>query len=599
MSLTRRRWPRVTAMLIFVVLSASACGLFSSPKTILIRSDMPTQGMQEQISYVLTANPDDTSETNVSQLTGMNGASPTPMTTTFGKGAGARTEIVQIAGTDGSMHNVLSMTKQTVGFGLTRSLVASLATYQMRDVKGDQVCGAKVELDFQPSFLQLFSTRGQGWDAVFLYNVPCPASDPTGSLDIAHATLDGLIISQQTVLRITGKPIFMNRGRSVTVVGGPPAALRPGWWEVNALPHSNNSILGAADMVRSMVSDLNTSPTPWLGFNPNGRFASSQLVMSTGDADQYNLKRIFLNRQSDYMVYFRSAPTDPWHSIDVHPIYNYVWNDWSSLFAAVNGFNPLNVDSKIGADGYPKDPNDPVLKEIERNGCQNCANAELSQIQFRDGNSGRVLYAITLRAYYGANSTLIMYGKVPQALNSLEAQASAQRKSEGVNTCPVQYSNTGNVDVADPCVDLLREGAMWNLITENPQSFGMDEVGQFEVRDNSQWANQCSGSGQDTTCTLVPQNRQLNADYMFDNPDATAAWDMTQLEGPVGMDTLGSGYTSGPGTGDGMAFALAQSVVKWDYFHGITDPAVVFALDGPDQLPSVLASAWTAMQNNN
>jgi len=577
----------------------SSCGLLSSPKTILIRSDMPTQGMTEQISYNLTANPGDTSETNVSTLTGMNGTSPTPMTTTFGKGAGGRTEVVQVAGTDGSMHNVLSMTKQTVGFGLTRSLVASLATYQLRDVNGNQVCGAKVELDFQPSFLQLFSTKGQGWTADFLYSVPCPASDPTGSLDISHATLDGLIISQQTVLRITGKPILMNRGRSVTVVGGPPAGLRPGWWEVNALPHSNNSILGAANMVRSMVNDLNKSPNPWLEFNPAGPFASSQLVMSTGDADQYNLRRVFLNRQSDYMVYFRSAPTDPWHSIDVHPVYNYVWNDWSSLFAAVNGFNPLHVDDKIGDDGFPKDPNDPVLKEVERNGCQNCSNAQLSQIQFRDGNSGRVLYAITLRAYYGANSTLIMYGKVPQALSSLEAQASTQRKSEGVNTCPAQYNNTGDVKIADPCVDLLREGAMWDYITKNPQTLGMDEVGQFEVRDNSQWASVCSGSGQDTSCSLVPQNRQLNADYMFDNPDAAAAWDITQLEGPVGMNTLGSGYISGPGTGDGMTFALAQSKIKWDYFHGITDPTDVFALDGPDQLPSVLTAAWNVMNNPN
>lgn len=592
----KRYLPLGAAAALAAVVSLAGCG---ASKIVLVTSDMSPQGMMFETHYKDDANPGDTSETNISTTQGMNGVSPMPITVTFDKGGDINSETVEITGTNGQKSTVLAMEKEKLGFGLTRSLTASVAQYQMRDIKGNNACGVKVDIGLAPSILQLFSTHGQGWDAQWFYGVPCTAT----TLDITHAKLYGVNISQQTVLRLTGKPMFSNRGRSVTVVGGPAAALKPGWWQYNALPNSNASILGAADLVKQMVQDLNSSPRPWMEFSPTGRFADSQLVMATGDADVYNLHRFILNRQSDYASFFRGSPTEAWHHINVHPDYNSPWNNWSSRFAEISdfsGFDPHNVQSNLNKYGFPKNPNDPVMKEIETTGCQNCPNAELAQIQLRDGNTGKIRYAMTTRGYLGATSSLMMFGKLPPSLSKLQQQAARVRKSQGIVNCPVQYNQVGqHATPADSCAELLREGAMQNLLTENPQHLGFDLVAQMQVKDNSTWEPSCSPYGNTVVCTPKAINRRLDATYKFDTANATNAWTAEQLLGPVGMNTLGFGYVSGPGTGDGMNFAMAQSVIRNQYLNGITDPEMVFALDGPVPLPGVLRAAGTELFGHN
>lgn len=598
LSLQTRRLLMAVAALLGLSLVASCT---SSSQDKLLRSDMPVIGMDGSVRYSITATPDGASETNQAVLTGMNNESPMPFTTTFGKGAGSTTQLVQATGPDGTAKNVLSMTKQTITFGLTNYLKADVATYEMKDAKSGRVCGAKVRLNFQPNAIQMFHDH-RGYDALWYYSVPCSKNDPFQKLEIAKGKLIGVVLNQQTTPRITGKPILFNRGHSITAVGGKLESLRPGWWMNNAKKNSNQSILGAADMTFDMVKDLDKSPQPWLSFNPSGSFAASgtELVYSAGDADVYtSFKRVFLNRQSDYVVHFRSAVTDPWHSIVIHPQYNKEWNDFAQNFKAIRDFNPLKVDDKINKDGFPKDPNDSVLKEIERSGCQNCSNAELEQVQWRDGDTGNILYANTLRAYIGAESTLTMFGKVPSSsLKSLQ-QRSKNYKSKGLTQCPVRYDDKGKK--ADDqlsksqCADLLREGAMWNLITEDPDSLGLDMVGQFRVRDNSTWASVCTGEGKDTSCSLVAQNRKLDASYLFNQTDTTKPWTVLQTLGNVGTKMLGYSYVSGPGTGSGMNFAMAQSVVRNAYNTGITNPETIFALDGTIQLPQTLKQASQAL----
>jgi hypothetical protein len=587
----------MTALLMVLALCLTGC--FGGDQAKLLKSDMPLTGMEASVSYRIDASTDGTSETNQATLTGMNTESPMPLTTTFGKGAGTTTQLVQATGPDGNPVNVLSMTKASLGFGLTRYLKTDVATYEMRDTKGSRVCGAKVRLNFQPNAVQLFGKDGQGYDALWYYSVPCDKADPKQQLDISHAKLIAVVITQQTTPRITGKPILFNRGHSVTIVGGPAAALQPGWWTYNARKGNNNSILGAADMTESMVKDLNSSSQPWLAFNPSGRFAASNLVYSAGDADVYtSFKRVFLNRQSDYIVNFRSSPTEAWRRIVVHPLYNIEWNDLAQQFKAIKGFNPLKVDSKIDKNGFPKDANDSVLKEIERSGCQNCSNSTLEQVQWRDGDTGKILYANTLRAYLGASSTLSMFGQVPSdSLSTLQKQANTgQQKSQGLTDCPVRYDSDGKKAKdqlsQDQCANLLREGAVWNLITEDPHTLGLDLVSQFRVADNSTWSSVCTGSGKDTSCNLVAQNEKLDASYLFSQTDTTIPWSVLQTLGEVGMRMLGYSYVSGPGTGSGMDFAMAQSVVRQQYQTGITNPEMIFALDARAlQLPYTLGQA--------
>jgi hypothetical protein len=580
----------------------SALASCATDQSTLLRSDMPIQGMDVSVTYRIESAPDGKSELNEAMLMGINAQSPLPqLVTTFGRGAGTRTQTVQVTAADGTAVNVLGMTKQTISFGLSDFLVVDAATYEMRDVNENRTCGAKIRMNFQPNAQQFFDGDRRSWDALWYYTIPC-GTDPSALLEIENAEFMGLVLNQQTSLRITGKPIFFNRGHSVTIVGGKPAELAGGWWTKNASPESNQSILGAADMIKALISDLDNSQDPWMAFSNTGEFQDSALVYSAGDADVFlSFRKQFLNREVDYIVNFRSTPEEPWHTIVVHPVYNFEWNDFGQNWEALgDNFNPAKIDERLDKNGFPKDPNDSVLKEIETAGCQNCPNPTLEQIQLRDGETGDILYAMTIRGYIGAENSLVMFGEVPSKLDDYQKEAQTRADAQGTTSCPVRYDDKGERLPTteqlsqDNCAKLLREGALWNWITENPDDFGFDVVGQFRVRDNSTWTSQCSGSGEYTSCVSVPVDRKLNASYLFNTADVQKSWVIMQLLGEVGVRTLGLSYASGQFAGSGLLFAMEQPMMRQQYFDGLSSPEMLFAFDARAlQLPDTLGQAWT------
>ncbi|MBI5466455.1 MAG: hypothetical protein HY974_04155 [Candidatus Kerfeldbacteria bacterium] len=594
------RWTGAGLVLALVAILAAGC--LESDQSILLRSDMPTNGLDVGVTYRIEAAPDGSSEINQAVLQGLNEVSPMPLlTTTFGKGAGTRTQMVQATTANGLAANVLGMNKPSVNFGLTKFEEVQPANYEFRDAAGNRLCGVKVRMNFKPNLIQQLKNNPRSWDALWYYDVPCPASPDPDRVEISQAHFRALVINQQWQFRITGKPIVFNQGHSVTIVGGKPAAIPPGWWETNASATTNDTILGAQKLLRSMVADLDTSPKPWLAFKADGPFADSQLIYSAGDANKvFTLQRAFLNRQTDYVVNLRSDPAKAWRTIVVHPVYNYEWNDFGQNWEAIKGHNPFKIDDRLNAQGFPKDPNDDVIKEIETEGCQNCQNATLEQIQLRDGATGRILYGMTIRGYIGAESSLVMFGGIPDkgSLGKYEAVGEKLQKNEGYTDCPTRYDENGNALSSDQqlsdkrCAELLREGAMWRFITENPDRLGFDLVSQYRVRDNSTWKQVCSGSGDNTSCSLVADESKLNATYLFNTQNVMKPWTVLQMLGEVGVRSLGLSYVSGPGTGSGMLFAMAQSLMRQQYKNGVTNPEMVFAFDARAlQLPATIAAA--------
>lgn len=638
--MSRKRWSKgLRRFVVGVTVAAmlTGCGLFGDDARVLLRSDPPIAGYTGSMLYSINATPNGDGETNQIVYRGVNGASPMPLlSTVFGKGASSRTQVAQISGEDGTAVNVLSMNKWGINVGLTDYLDSQVATYEQRDALNNRVCGAKVRLDFKPNIAQVVKSDKyrRAWDALFYYTIPCgstvvsvpPASNtaadgtktdttkpqtitkPNVVLDLSKAKFLGLVIDQQTTPRVTGKPIFFNRGHSVTVVGGRAASYVGGWWEAPA------GLLSASNLVINMVKDLDKNQ--WLGF---GDSANGGLVYSAGDADVYlSLKRIFLNRQSAYLVNFRSDPSEEWKRVLVNPIYNKEWNDFSQNYRALKGQDMPDIDDMVNQDtGLPKDIDKPdsddskALKEIETAGCQNCPNPELEQIQFvdaTDGSStnGQPLYAMTIRGWIGSQSSLVMFGKVPSTVDSYMSDAETHRKQLGMTDCPIQRNEKGErLDddhqySAKDCATWLREGALWDMLTHDASKFGFDTVGQFRVRDNSSWASNCSGSGENTTCNLVATNRRLDAAYMFtDTGDKLQkSWTIMQLLGEVGMRTLGMSYASGAYDGSGLDFAMAQPQVYNSYYTNMADPGhpynpeLLFALDARAlQLPTTLGLA--------
>jgi hypothetical protein len=601
-----------TLLVLFAWMTMGVAGCGGT--TTLIRSDPPINGMESSVKYTIDSTLNGASETNQSVYQGINGTSPLPLlTTTFGRGASSKTETVQATREDGTAVNVLGMNKRTINFGLTAFLTSELATYDMRDSKNDRVCGAKVRMTYQPNIAQqIFGAGlGSGWDVLWYYSVPC-ANTPEAPLDLANAKLTALVIDQVLNVRMTGKPLIWNRGHSVTIVGGKPTTLPGGWWKSNAM------ILNVATpMIKGLISDLNQKDNSWLQFTPGGPFAASKLVYSAGDADTYlTFKRVFLNRQSDYVVHFRGSPSEPWKIVVVHPQYNIEWNDLSQQWHALKSQAFPNIDDKIDQKtGLPKDFTDATVKEIETEGCQNCPNAGLEQILIRDGNSGRPLYAMTVRGYLGAKSSLVMFGGIPDlSLDSALNQAEAHRQRQGFDTtnhvlgyktngCPIQRDPDGKISdqqmTSDQCVKFLREGSLWDMLTQDPSKFGFDVVGQFQVRDNSTWHSQCDSDG--TNCINVADDTKLDASYLFSTagPKLQQAWTVMQLLGEVGVRTLGLSYTSGPGQGSGLLFGMEQPMMYQQYFSGISNPEMVFAFDARAlQLPQTLAAAGQVLYGN-
>ena len=647
MRLSRR--VKVAASLSAIAFLASSCTEIETRD--ILHSDPPTAGHNVTMQYTISATPDGNGETNQITMRGFNEASPMPwLTTGFGKAANSRTQTAQVTGADGTAINALSMNKWGNTVGLTEYLDSQSATFEQRDAFGNRVCGAKVRLNFKPNLAQqiLHDKYRRAWDALFYYSVPCtdvaqpvsttetpvtesteappPAvTKPNTKLDISKAKLLGLVINQQFVPRVTGKPIVYNRGHSVTIVGGRAARYKGGWWQ---MPSSQ---LSASNMIIDIVGDLDKHE--WLSF---GNKDNGSLVYSAGDADVYaSLNRIFLNRQSAYLVNFRAKPGDPWKRILVNPVYNTEWNDLSQQWHALTGKSMPNIDDMVDQNtGLPKDINDPNtessknLKEIEKAGCQNCPNPELEQIQLIDATEnspteGEPLKVITFRGWLGANSSLMFVSDgLPGRVDDYKDDAESRRKELGMNSCPIKRDENGNrLDAAhqyptdpahinDPngCMTLLREGALWDVLTNKADAFGFDLVGQFRVQDNSTWASHCSGSGENTTCTLDPIERKLDAAYMFTDAQDKMLESCTALQilGEVGMRTFGLSYASGAYDGSGLDFAMAQSVVYNGYFTNMADPnkpfnvEKLFALDARAlQLPGTLGEAIQYLYSNN
>jgi hypothetical protein len=623
MNQSRRRFPIVALAIVGLALSSCSFGPESS---VLVRSDPPIAGYTGSMLYTINSTPNGAGETNQISFRGINGASPMPLlTTSFGRGADSTTEVAQASDANATAINVLSMNKWGMNIGLTDYLDTKVATFEQRDALGNRVCGAKVRLDFKPNIAQaiLHDKYRRAWDALWYYTVPCadlsvPAVPGTTKapqiikpqmvLDLAKAKFLAMVIDQQTTPRVTGDPILFNRGHSVTIVKGRAAKLQGGWWETPA------SLLSASHLVTDMVKDLDHNQ--WLKFSDS---STGRLVYSAGDADVYlSLKRLFLNRQSDYLVNFRSSPSESWKRVLVNPRYNIEWNDFSQNYEALKGEKMPDIDKMVDQDtGLPKDIGDPTtddskaLKEIETAGCQNCPNPTLEQIQFVDETEGspsfgKPLYAMTIRGWLGSQSSLVMFGKVPGKVDSYLNEANDYGKKIGFDACPKVHTQAGKVAGKDrqmsstECSQYLREGPLWTMLTHDASQFGFDTVGQFRVRDNSSYASHCTGSGDSTSCNLVVTNRRLDAAYMFTDTNAKLqkSWTIMQLLGEVGMRTLGLSYASGQYDGSGLDFAMAQPQVYNSYYTNMADkqnpynPELLFALDARAlQLPETLGNA--------
>lgn len=611
----RQKWLVPFAVLLcFLLMSCGDSG-------VLLRGDPPITGFDGSLLYSINSSPNGGAETNQIVYRGVNDASPMPLlSTAYGRGASATTQTAQLTSANGTVVNVLAMNRIQLKVGLTEYLDAGVTTYEQRDALGNRVCGAKVRLDFKPNLAQaiLQDEHHRAWDSLFYYNAPCKSTSvatnghtitkPDDKLDLAHAKFMALVIDEQFTPRVTGDPIIVNRGHSVTIVGGVFTGYIGGWWESTA------SLVNASDVVAKMTKDLDQHE--WLRF---GDSSYGGLVYSAGDADVYaSLQRLFLNRQSDYLVNFRSKPSDPWRRILVNPVYNTEWNDLGQNWHALTGQDMPKISDLVDKNtGIPHDLDKPdsdnykALKEIETAGCQNCPNPELEQIRFMDATDGsptkgKPLYAMTIRGYLGSQSSLVLFGNVPGTVKSYQSAAEAHRTQLGMNKCPIRRDADGNKlsddqqYSADQCTNWLREGALWDLLTHKASSFGFDTVAQFSVRDNSSWASHCTGSGDDTYCTETVTNQRLDASYLFSDTGEKLlkSWTVLQLLGEVGMRMLGLSYASTAYGGSGLDFAMAQPAVYNSYYTDMADtehpynPEMLFALDARAlQLPNVLGQA--------
>jgi len=329
-------------------------------------------------------------------------------------------------------------------------------------------------------------------------------------------------------------------------------------------------------------------------------------------------ERLFLDRQVDYLVHFRSDPDLPWQKVLIHPQYNKEWNDVGQSWKALTGNDRPKLEDLVDKDsGLPKNLDKPDeqsfkdLKEIEKSGCQNCPNADLEQVQFINPETRQPLYAATIRGYVGSESSLVLLGRMPSSVESYLKQAEAQRDKS--RECPIRTDDSGKelddeeqFDEKD-CARWLREGSLWDMLTQDPSKANADIVGQFQVRDNSQYASHCSGSGESVSCETVVTSRRMDATYLFTNSGTKLhrAWTVLQGLGEHGMRTLGFSYASGAYDGSGLDFAMAQAEIPNAYYAGLADkakpynPELVFALDARAlQLPQTLGEMGRILYGN-
>lgn len=597
--MSRIKFWGVLVVFLLSLLILVACGGPALP----LRSDMGTDGLDKAVTYNLKGPAGTEQEVNVAELRGVNTVAPTlQLRTVFGKLSGSKTQDVQITLPNGQNAQTLGMIKTKRFAGLTRFMTVESATYSAVDNLGKAVCGAKIRLDFNRNLVQYTDPDRRDFQSLWYYDIPCSRDGTQFSLRFEDAKLRALVLNEIWQARIAWGSYFFNWGHSVTSIGGLPATWPGGWWLHMDVPNTNYDAMGTANLVNEMVKDLEASPQPWLEFKAGGPFATSAtyLIYSAGDADKYaTWDRVLLNRQTEYVVFYRLNNRTAWDYITVKPVYNFEFNDAGQVIANVKGWGKNPFSGRLNEQGLPKETNDSVIAEMERIGWMNAPNASLEQIQILSPE-GRILYVMTVRAYIGAADSLVIFGRVRPDLTKIR-----QAVPTGGESLPklVFYDERGNPLSANkqPYTDeqwaqFQREATIWNYLKDNPGAIGADLFVQYRFADNTQWAPIPCSDG--SICGYKPIEWNLSTSYYMEG-DPTKPWLLSQLLGEVGVRTLGMSYASGRFEGTGMLFALSQEVFRKEFYQGFQQESI-WRLDArASQLPDTLTVAWKTLHTNN
>ena len=580
------------------------CSSCLAPASDWTRRDMPTDGLKYLVTYNLNGKAGTSKEVNQALLRGVNENAPLVLQkVVFDRMSGSKTQDVYETLSDGKTMVSLGMVKTQRFAGLTRYMSLEIATFAGEDITGKVFGGAKIRLQFNRNFVQYADANKRDWDSLWYYDVPASKDGADYKLDLEKAKLRCVVLNQVWQARIASGSFFFNWGHSVTSIGGLPATLPGAWWLNWDEPNTEADTIGAAKIVNAMVLDLESSPSPWVEYKPDGLFKNSYLIYSAGDADQYaTWNRIFLDRQNQYAVLYRPNRETAWDFITVKPVYNYEWNDVAQELAGIRGWNKSDpMQGKLDPSGMPKDTYASAVKELERIGWMNAPNASLEQIQLLD-SGGNILYAMTVRAFIGASDTLVMFGKVKPELKSVkEAMPSPENLP-----MPVLYDGKGNPLSQDkqPYNDeqwarWQRESTMWNFIKDNPNAVGSELQIQYRFADNTSWAPiTCHDSnGNAYTCGHTPVEWDLSTSYYFDSSTAKNSWLAMQFLGEVGVRTLGMSYASGLYEGTGMLFAMSQMVHREEFLKGFSQESLWVFDARASQLPDRLAAGWKVLRS--
>lgn len=589
---------RIYVLVVFILvicLLTTGC-IFDIGPALPLRSDMSTDGLNQIVTYNLRGPAGSDQEINFAELRGLNEISPMlQQKTIFGKMSGSKTQDVQITLEDGKVYQALGTIKTKRFAGLTHFMTLESSTYTGVDSKGNIFAGAKIRLDFNRNFIQYTDSDQRDFQSLWYYDIPCTKVGSQIVLDLSKAKLRALVVNEVWQARIAWGSYFFNWGHSVTAVGGLPATMPGGWWLNWDIPEKTTDTMGAYDVVNKMVKDLESSKQPWLEFDSSGQFNESgtYLIYSAGDADQYaNFNRILLDRQQQYSVFYRPNKTTAWDYITIKPVYNYEWNDAGQNIAKIKDWGKDPFKGLLNERGLPENNDSSVIAELEKIGWMNAPNASLEQIQFIDSDN-RILYAMTVRAYIGANDSLIMFGPVQPNLDDIKAKSS-QTDSLPM---PVLYDDKGKKMEEQPYTDKewadwQRESTIWNFMKANPHSVNTDLFIQYRFADNTTWSPITNSDGY--TIGYSPVEWNLSASYYLDG-NVKKPWLVSQLLGEVGVRTLGLSYCSGQYEGTGLLFALAQEVHRSEFFSGYSQESIWRFDARASQLPDTLAESWKAL----
>ncbi|MBI4098239.1 MAG: hypothetical protein HY426_04340 [Candidatus Levybacteria bacterium] len=561
---------------------------------------MSIDDLTDVVTYNLRGPAGSNQEINIAELRGVNEVAPRlALQTVFGKMSGSKTQDVQVTLPNGVNAQVLGMVKTKRYAGQTRYMTIESATYSAVDSSGKIFCGAKIRLDFNRNLFQYANPELRDFQSLWYYDIPCSQDGNDVKLALGNSKLRALVLNEVWQARIAWGSFFFNWGHSVTSIGGIASTLPGGWWTHLDVPNTSSDSIGAVNIVNDMVKDLESSPSPWLEYAPGGTFdvSGAYLIYSAGDADKYaTWDRVLLDRQTEYAVFYRPDKATPWDYITIKPIYNFEWNDIGQVLASFRGWGTDPFSGKLNEEGLPKDEKDSVIAEMERVGWMNAPNSSLEQIQYL-GSDGRILYAMTVRAFIGAADSLIIFGNAKPDLGQVREDAPIVDDQPK----PVLYDDKGNPLPREqqPYTDqqwaeFQREATIWNYLKDNPSSVGADLLTQYRFSDNSSWAPIPCGGDSGGTCGYRPIEWNLSASYYFDG-QVRKPWLVSQLLGEVGVRTLGMSYASGRYEGTGMLFGMSQKLFQEEYYSGFSQESI-WRLDArASQLPDTLAESWAQL----